>query len=100
MTFENHRLEEEMTFGDPFEDSGVAPVQRMLRSTTVLLGRANHSKALLKLTESCTDRYSSRSEHNWFTEMCSGFKAGSWLRLCVLLNSRLECNKEGQREQL
>jgi hypothetical protein len=23
LTFENHWLEEEMTFGDPFEDSGV-----------------------------------------------------------------------------
>ena len=29
MTFENHCLEEEMTFGDPFEDSGVVkPIAR------------------------------------------------------------------------
>jgi len=32
-------------------------------------------------TESCTDRYSSQFENNYFTEMCSGSEAGSYLRL-------------------
>ena len=31
-------------------------------------------------TESCTDRYSSQFENNSFTEMCSGSKAGLYLR--------------------
>ena len=30
---------------------------------------------------SCTDRYSYQFENNHFTEMCSGFEAGSYLRL-------------------
>ena len=31
--------------------------------------------------ESCTDRYSSQFENNYFTETCSGSEAGSYLRL-------------------
>ena len=30
---------------------------------------------------SCTDRYSSKFKNNYFTEMCSGSEAGSYLRL-------------------
>jgi len=30
---------------------------------------------------SCTDRYSSQFENNYFTEMCSGSEAGSYVRL-------------------
>jgi len=33
------------------------------------------------LTESDTDRYSSQSENNYFTELCSGSEAGWYLRL-------------------
>ena len=41
--------------------------------------------------------YSSQFKNNYFTEMCSGSEAGSYLikahRLCESLNSRLESNK-------
>jgi len=36
-------------------------------------------------TESCTDRYSSQFENNYFTEMCSGSEAGSYVRLADFL---------------
>ena len=39
--------------------------------------------------ESCTDRYSSQFENNYFTEMCSGSEAGSYLRLIDLCITQL-----------
>jgi len=36
-------------------------------------------------------------ENNYLTEMCSGSEAGSYLRLCVSLSSRLESNKEEEK---
>ena len=39
---------------------------------------------------------SSQSKNNYFTEVCSGSEAGSYVRLIdfVSLNSRLESNRE------
>ena len=35
----------------------------------------------LFLTSTCADRYSSQFENNYFTEMCSGSEAGSYVTL-------------------
>jgi len=54
-----------------------------------------------RFSESCTDRYSSQFENNYFTQMCSGSEAGSYLRLTdsASLNSRLGSNKEEEEVQ-
>jgi len=51
-------------------------------------------------TESCTDRYSSQFENNYFTEMCSGSDQGSYLRLTdfCITHSSLASNKEEKKK--
>jgi hypothetical protein len=50
-----------------------------------------------------TDLYSSQFENNYFTEMCSGSEAGSYLsliyRLWVSLNTRLGSTKKDKKKE-
>ena len=64
--------------------------------------KKHHIKAHARKSNQHTrDRYSSQFENNYFTEMCSGSKAGSYLRLIEFVydsNLGFRVIKEKRRE--